>query len=223
MPGTKIKVCLSSLSQEHSLVNTQLKDDYGGGQWTKSKAMKLLENESLLQVSLAYVETRCSLKKWLREGCSYSVVFLERWAQVLRWPTQSGQVTGRWKRLHGGHSFLQSFWHVCSWGFLLKSSVPFKFIAYLIRPALGCPCFTLSVLSQAPRQPGIILHLKETQTYLGMLCCELPSQPSTTWVRPHTRLAMGSHFSHLALFQVWKVYLRNHYKDSWWNINFDRP
>lgn len=77
------------------MVNTQLKDGYGGGRWTKTKAMKLLENESLLQVSLAYVEMQCSLQKWLREGYSYSVLFLERWGQVLRWPTQPGQVTGR--------------------------------------------------------------------------------------------------------------------------------
>lgn len=56
----------------------------------RQKAMKLLENESLLQVSLAYVEMWCSLQKWLREGYSDSVVFLERWGQVLRWPTHPG-------------------------------------------------------------------------------------------------------------------------------------
>lgn len=41
----------------------QLKDGYGGGQRTKTKAMKFLENldESLLQMSLAYVEIQFSL------------------------------------------------------------------------------------------------------------------------------------------------------------------
>lgn len=43
-------------------------------------------NEPLLQMSLAYVEMHFSLQKWLREGCRYSMVFLEeRRGQVLRW------------------------------------------------------------------------------------------------------------------------------------------
>lgn len=75
----------------------QLKDGYGGGQRTKIKAMKLLENldEFLLQMNLAYVEMQLSLQKWLREGCRYSVVFLERRTQVLRWPSTAR--TGDWQ------------------------------------------------------------------------------------------------------------------------------
>lgn len=169
-----------------------------------------------------YVEMQCSLQKWLGEGCSYTMVFLERRTQVLRWPPQPGQVTGRWRRLHGGYSFLQSFCPICSWVFLLKSSVPFKFITYLIRPALGWPCFPLLILSQAPRQTGIILPLKP-RPISECFFFALPSQPpSTVWVRPHT-WPWSHTLVTLLSSRYGRYYLRNHYKDLWWSINSDRP